>query len=845
MNGVYSFDSIRRNNVSFPADKNGRQRYADAVSAAIRSLDEFPLMHIEQFGEAVRSQVTSPLLKIGDPSNQLFSIRFYLWTQQHPNWAVVLKIITLGITILIERLGKMNCQENRSLIQVAQSVASIKSGIHSRQRQIRDLEKTVLDNAKKKSPPENWVDQLAKISWNRNGFENPFFDLLQTQIISNSDRDISDPQSYLNETRANALVKIYKVLLVCPEQLSTFNKGREVYAEAAQWDKLTSQKQTDILNILRIQPSRYAPLLEERIKAILALLNWDVLYKLDSPSRRRVFNHTSILQGLPNSKLLGQALNALCEHVQLKALKETSWNHPEIEQLKEICGALGLSDEFNLAEETHQIEVNWSQIHFPERLENTTRLVSNSNYYQSELDRRRKEVFKLTEHSERLSFEEWEYAVKMLLAIYPNNKKGCDAQLRLVKECLLVSMDDDESRQDPQLRKIFKDKAAIIGLDPAIIDDLSVSRLMSSEYSILKSGFRTRDLRVKKHVKERLVLERLELRNRGHATDLDRIPSNEELDKLTFNPNHRKVTPPRIVKYEGKANILDLLTYLNSADQKGLIPDILRECGTNLQTILHTKRTVLDAVRKLLNNLINPEEKLTAQQEVVLEILKHYTDLCTRDLIACTRKEETRQIYLDLVELVLKGMGFAYFHCPDRKFNAAMVIYNEKIAKLHIESESIEMKVQIWVANKRNGLLTQLLQEMIIEANKKNKEIDLDEASAVAYWRYVLKDQLGLGDVPPSHYKDKYKGDLTENKILKRFNQLYTAQWILEQAMEEYRRPNGAAELKMNTMRELFKSRFKDHENILYDTLDEETNVLLDCGMALYLQEAGVFAPLV
>ncbi len=430
----------------------------------------------------------------------------------------------------------------------------------------------------------------------------------------------------------------------------------------------------------------------------------------------------------------------------------------------------------------------------------------------------------------------------MLFALYPDNKKSCDAQLRLVKERLLSSIDNDESRQDPQLRQIFNSKAVIIGLDPSIIDDLSESGLFSST---LRSGFKSRDLRFRKCVKETLVLERVELRNGGRATDLDRIPSNEDLRKLKLNSNHFKVSPPAIVKFKGEVNILDLLNNLTEANRRGLIPDILRECGTNNQTILHQKKTVMDAVEKLLNNLINPIEKLTDRQLRVLEILKHYTDQLKRSLRTCKTDEVAHQIYLDLVELLLKGLGFAYFHCEDRKLNAAMVIYNEKIAQLQTESASIEMKVQFWVAKKREELLTQLLQELIIKAKKKNEEIDLDVASAIAYWRYCLKDQLGLGDVPASQYKDKYQGGLTQSQIINEFNGVYTPQWVLEQAMEEYRKPGGAAELKMESMFELFKSRFKQYEDIAYDILDEETNVLLDCGMALYLQEAGVFAPLV
>lgn len=61
--------------------------------------------------------------------------------------------------------------------------------------------------------------------------------------------------------------------------------------------------------------------------------------------------------------------------------------------------------------------------------------------------------------------------------------------------------------------------------------------------------------------------------------------------------------------------------------------------------------------------------------------------------------------------------------------------------------------------------------------------------------------------------------------------------------MEEHAKENGNKALKITTINEFLGSRISNFDDIKFDLLDEESYKLLKGGMALYLQEIGVFKP--
>lgn len=576
---------------------------------------------------------------------------------------------------------------------------------------------------------------------------------------------------------------------------------------------------------------------------LLYRLSGPGMYKLSQEDRKAVIDQACFLMGDEDEDLadsIEDAFSNLRDYVQDKALKECLWTPKEAEYLQGLCEDLGMVPEFVRAFNTSRIEQTWQNVGYAERIENTKDILLDPKHYELELERRRKEVFALSASQDKLTFEQWEYLITMLRLLLPIYEQGCRIELRRQKERLLSSMADKASRENQELLGEFVKKAQIIRLDPKIMQDLSSGGSINALWLYLQSGKRYDD-RLEASIHESLRDERMQLRRIGCATEVVRVPTQEDLKLLTFVENHIAITVPQVPVFKGKADLMQLMKYLKEADKLKLIPDVLlrpKDDGTNQPM---KKKQVLDALEGWLKKPIANDEnyELNARTK---GILMHYVVSLQQRFMACKTKEEKRELYVEVVELVGKEMGFAYYACNDRKFNAAMMIYSEKIAGLSLESESTEKKVQFWAAKKRSDFVTAMLHDMIHEAME-STGTNLDVASAIGYWRYDFKDEFGLGDVPPSQYN--VRGGLLRAEIRKRFENTYTPDWLLAEAMSEHRKQDGLAVMKIAAINDFLASRLTNYQVLSYDLLDEDTYELLDRGMALYLQEAGVFEPVV
>ncbi|MBS0655656.1 MAG: hypothetical protein JSR46_07760, partial [Verrucomicrobia bacterium] len=324
------------------------------------------------------------------------------------------------------------------------------------------------------------------------------------------------------------------------------------------------------------------------------------------------------------------------------------------------------------------------------------------------------------------------------------------------------------------------------------------------------------------------------------------VPKKHELAKYQTTESHLKIGPPSIPRLEGQqVNVTELFDFLKAADRERLIPDILRESTSDTSTVTHRKQQILQELSALMQQLqrgVGLSDRLIK----VRDVLSVYTVQVKERLKQATSQQAKREIYNELVELVGKGMGFACSHCEDHKLNAAMQIFNEKIVGNLEESGTTKQKILEWLAKKRDALVSGMLQEMVQEHMNSGfmGRVFSDVSSSISRWRYVCRRPLGLGDVPsPAHSIDS---GLTESQILARFKRTYTVNWILEQAMEEYKKgAAGHKELQSGPMADYLASRISNFQDLMDDLLKEDGLTLRKEAMALYLQEIGVFTAIV
>lgn len=839
----YSFNSVITNQVEFPKDTSARLAYAQVIKESVNNLGDLPLKKIEELSKAVESQVGKTRLKKGQTELSRPCTRFYLWIQKHTGWDLPLKIITLGITGLVAHVGKASYEKRAPLIDLAESVSTLKSTLDARKNEVEELESSILSEVhSNKRSLEKLVVDLQVVSSKRGELKEDFFKSVQKQLISAQKSDLSNPTTYTDERRYTALTKLYE-FMKCPNQLESVKHGKEVYSLNARWNELDNDQKIELLQTMKKDSERFKPLLEKRIESMQKALVWDV-FSASTPLDRQMLIEQSctLMEGLPMADTLEDRINDLSEQLQKVGLKQCNWQDPvQVAHIESICQDLGMTAEFILASCTYNIEKNWPQTPLDVRLQNTEELVSHATYYDKELDRRRLELFGSLEDLSAKPTQEFEYTVKMLQALKPVFQQGCTQMLKSIKAEFLTHMKSAWANEE--LRQELIDKALIIGVDARIIDDITDSGTLSSLWKYVQTGMR-QEQRIAQNVQSSLLWQQQELRRMGTATPIDHVPRQDEFAALKTTQEHFNVVPPSVPQFKGRANVLQLMEHLKEADKLGLIPEPLRELSDGGQVILHAKRKVTDALDNFLYKLERGHD-LGDRLERVNQVLRHYTAQVNERLAACRSKEEKREIYNEVVELVGKEIGFACFHCQDRKYNAAMAIYNEKIASLSQESETTPKKVHFWLAKKRDELVTQMLQEMIQESiNSTFGMVDQDVASAVGRWRYVLRGKLGLGDVPAPQYSHLH-GGFSEAQILSRFKATYTPAWILQQAMDEYDKKNGTVVMKWPAINEFLGARIKNYDDIQEGLLDEETYKLLVGGMALYLQETGVFDPIV
>ncbi len=839
-------DDIHANKVTFPDAQDKQEVYAETIAHTVRKLSEYPLSWIKTFNDAIQNQVGYERLSTGKRLERKLATRYYLWTCDHPKWELCVRVLTLGISILVARRGKEIYDSMRPIISVAKSINTLQTAIYRREERMRTLTSKIQQGVQYDDQrPERWAHLLEEHMWNDKSQYSYFYTSLKGGLSYGKNTRHNNPELYQTEARFKALRQVYE-LLECSNWQDEIQADKLVYEQNANWASHKPEEQMKLLERMTNAQIRFWPLIQERARGYIHALSWDVFSKLNQHARQAAVNQTLFIIDQIGFQELRQSMASLQEHVRSKMLKNCSWQQDEANFLREICHDLYLENEYLLAQSTYTIEKTWDQTSPVARIENTKAIAQDAKHYEKELEARRQKVFSLAKTIDSQPFEMWEYVVGMLEALQPVYEQGCMVAYRRIKEQLLRTMQDKKVREDEEQIQDCLKKAALLKINQRIVNEIQLAQdqtVWGSVIALTKVLWtgKSCETRLVETLEGSLLDERTALRKGGEATEIARLPQEEDFAKLTLTDAHYKVEPPSVPAFNGKCNIKELLTFVKEADSRKLIPAQLPEILTNGTTKYHTKANVIDALSKMLDIAINAKpanKRLTA----VHHILKHYTTQVAKRLKEAQTKEVSNEIYKEIVELVLLGMGFAYFNCEDRKYNAAMIIFNEKVSQLGVEDASISQQVLMWAAKKRSELLMQVLQEMIANSHYYWGQ-GIDVASTVGYWRHQVKGDLGLGDVPESAYY--MPGGLDRSSIIKRFKQAYTAEWVLEQAWNEFANKEGINALKFPAMDELFTSRISNYDEIKYNLLDEETYKPLPACMVLFLQEVGLFNPIV
>ncbi len=372
-----SKDDIWNSRIAFPQNSDDQRKYADVVDEVVRTFPDHKTSWLEGFDQAIRAQVGSQNLEAAVRTRHHYTSRFYVWTQKHPKWALVLKILTLGATILIAKSGAEKYYKQGVLIRLAESCESIAKVLRDRNKEmkarlqklsweeltapalkplveelrltqehkdamrkiIEGLElKCILDIRDKKLNVDQILAMVENI-WAKEqkltvGFIKRLRDFLPNSILDT-------PQTYQDEKRYATVTKIYQYAQA-ENVLAELKADKKVYSDAAQWESLSRNIQKSSIDRMVKEKARFQPLLSKITDQTKGALQAHVFTTLSVEKMRAAVEDAKLLR-------LESALKAIVSHVKEKVLKESPLELFHDKSFRAMIDILGLQGDADRA----------------------------------------------------------------------------------------------------------------------------------------------------------------------------------------------------------------------------------------------------------------------------------------------------------------------------------------------------------------------------------------------------------------------------------------------------------------------------------------------------------------
>ena len=322
-------DSISNYQVRFPYTLAERQTYANAVKLGVDSSKNRTYAWLLQFEQAIVSQVDPKLLTDSARRSHYWSTRFFGWARSNPHDAALFTASILGLSLLartwrrtaliavstltlgtfLAMRGYAHTVELGPLLLLSTAKSSLRDAIDERHRSLSQLMKQ-LDNSIATGQPEEWsqlfLDLVAEITLN-----DPSIGKLKTTVIAASEKMLSQPESYTNVDRYQALHLIYTTLN-CGSLVNQLEDGKSTFDTFPNWVDFTFQQKSMLFTRLMKRPIRYSALLNQifpefweamdptyRVENTRQLVNNPKVFEAEIDRRRK-----EIFEQVPHVKIL-------------------------------------------------------------------------------------------------------------------------------------------------------------------------------------------------------------------------------------------------------------------------------------------------------------------------------------------------------------------------------------------------------------------------------------------------------------------------------------------------------------------------------------------------------------
>ncbi len=322
-----NINSAKRDIVSdpygyFPQRLADRSKYLDDLQAVVANHQNYTLSSLAVLQRTIIQELGNNTVERAKRISSTASYRFHLWSEKHPKWAVVIKIITLGISVLVARSGKRKFDSIAYVVEVSHAVTTLQNHIQQRTASLERLENSALSRFVR---GDFSFEEVYRVIDEVESEENVLRDKFCFQVRDYLKKFIISPETYILDESYKFLEALF-VRLRCNKELEELQSDKGVYNDIGRWRELSEDSQQEHIIRMLNRRATFEPLIQGISQEVIIDLKAENFQKLTYDKQGQVIGIAQLLGSVDHKVEI--ALESLKKYLLSRAQKS--------EQTKEL-----------------------------------------------------------------------------------------------------------------------------------------------------------------------------------------------------------------------------------------------------------------------------------------------------------------------------------------------------------------------------------------------------------------------------------------------------------------------------------------------------------------------------
>jgi hypothetical protein len=555
MNFIQEFNDGSR---KYPSVEKDVREFHTQAAQAVDNSAQVTFKTLEDFYNNLRRSVPVQTLNEGKAIQNYATTRFHYWNQRNKLIGTVLKVITIGILAIIDHVGQQYAAQLSHFIHL--NLKSLSEKI--------DVRRTELNGISLGSQSMKWrsiQDQMvwiAQVTKEKESLAN-LLPAMRNLFRDNLKNQLSSSDFWKNQARIDNVTNLWKAT-GCEDAFEglsdEFNKKKALLAKVSQWEKLSIDKQLELV----INLNTYGQLFHSQLIAISNHVVKNVsVAKMMELSNEEIFQSYLIIQALEESSasaVIANKSSLLKGELIEKALPDAFRTNDAAkkEKIKVLCGILeeDCMQAYELRKNVHaSIKRGWKtdENKLSRQKKLLEMMLTHEKLFSVELEIVRISIFNSINELEKLSFEELRPYLEQLLLLEKVFEKSVPTHINIAQLKLLELIEKNwDSEED---RNRYAEIGKIIYLERVLQPlffaerNFLIAVVNGIKYILDKNSSKDRRREYFNAIKAQLHFK---LRCQGVKTTIPGIPSKESLEKLCLQPSLLSVAPFKLPQCKEK-----------------------------------------------------------------------------------------------------------------------------------------------------------------------------------------------------------------------------------------------------------------------------------------------------